>query len=104
MLKIQFEINGRRMNPDDISDVLEQAVLKQIEEHLRGKIGTIRDPETGEFPIVVVSGENLDRLTMHAEGSPGLLTLVEERLGQEENREEQMPEIPPRLSLLWNGR
>ncbi len=51
MLKIQFEINGRPMNPNDISDVLERAILKEIEDHLREKIGTIRDPETGEFPI-----------------------------------------------------
>jgi hypothetical protein len=94
MLKIHFEIDGRPMKPGDIADVVEQAILKQIEEHLREKIGTIRDPETGEFPTVVVSGESLDRLTIHAEGSPALLALVEERLGQGENREEQMPAIP----------
>jgi hypothetical protein len=94
MLKVRFEIDGRPVNPGDISDVLEQTILKEIEDHLREKIGTIRDPETGEFPTVVVSGVSLDRLTIHAEGSPALLALVEERLGQGENREEQMPEIP----------
>jgi hypothetical protein len=94
MLKVQFEINGRAISPGDISDVLEQAMLEQIEEHLREKIGTIRDPEMGEFPTIFVSGESFDRLAMHAEGSPALLALVEERLGQGENREEQMPEIP----------
>jgi hypothetical protein len=82
MLKVRFEINGRPISPSNISDMLEQAMLEQIEEYLREKIGTIRDPETGEFPTVVVSGESLDRLTMHAEGSPALLALVEERLGQ----------------------
>jgi hypothetical protein len=50
MLKIHFEIDGRPMKPGDIADVVEQVILKQIEEHLREKIGTIRDPETGEFP------------------------------------------------------
>src|SRR6266436_6567895 len=94
MLTIRFEIDGRPVNPDDISDVLEQTILKEIEDLLREKIGTIRDPETGEFPTLVVSGDSLDRLTIHAEGSPALLALVEERLGQGENREEQMPEIP----------
>ena len=73
---------------------MERALLKEIEDHLREKIGTIRDPETGEFPTVVVSGESLDKLSIHAEGSPALLALIEQRLGQAETREEEMPAIP----------
>jgi hypothetical protein len=76
MLKVRFEINGRPTNPGDISDMLERAVLKEIEDQLREKIGTIRDPETGEFPTVVISGESFDRLTIHAEGSPALFVMA----------------------------
>jgi hypothetical protein len=69
MLKVRFETNRRPINPGAISDVLERAMLKEIEDYLREQIGTSRDPETGELPTIVASGESLDGLTLHAEGS-----------------------------------
>ena len=56
-------------------------MLESIEANLRSKIGSIRDPETGEFPLLVVSGRSLDSLSVKVEGSPDLIKLVEERLG-----------------------
>jgi hypothetical protein len=65
------------------------------------KIGTIRDPETGEFPTVIVRGDSIDKLTLHVEGSPKLVALVKERLGIEEEKSptEAAPVKPPRVFL-----
>lgn len=65
------------------------AVLEGIRADIREKLGAIRDPETGEFPTVVVRGKDIDKLTMHVEGSPGVIALVKQRLGIVEDEEEQ---------------
>ena len=65
------------------------AVLEGIRADIREKVGAIRDPETGEFPTVVVRGKDIDKLTMHVEGSPGVMALVKQRLGIVEDEEEQ---------------
>jgi len=50
-------------------------------EQLREQIGSIRHPERGEFPTIVVSGTSLSDMKLRVEGSPGLLVLVRQRTG-----------------------
>jgi hypothetical protein len=78
-MKISFEVGGRKVNPDNLADALMAAVLQGIEENLRTRIGAIRDPETGEFPVVVVRGRDLENLSVEVEGSERLVALVRER-------------------------
>ena len=81
---IHFEVGGKRVHPDKIGDALMQAILQNIEAQLREKLGSIRDPDTGEFPTIVLRGDHLDDLSMHVEGSPALIALVRERLGEDQ--------------------
>ncbi|ABA03524.1 hypothetical protein Nwi_0257 [Nitrobacter winogradskyi Nb-255] len=104
---IYFEINGKRIKPGDFGDALMQAVLKSLEAQIREKIGSIRDPETGEFPVVVMRGDSLENLKMHVEGSPELIALVRERMGDGEEEEtpdeNAMPEGAPRVFLSYTS-
>lgn len=86
---IRFEIGGRRVDPDNIGDALMAAVLDGIKTDIREKVGTIRDPETGAFPTVVVRGNSLDDLKMSIEGSPELIARVKQRIGIDEEEQEQ---------------
>jgi hypothetical protein len=108
MMKVRFEINSRSVTPRNIKDALEQDILRQVEENLRQRIGTIRDPETGEFPTIVVTGKSLDQLRVEAEGSPALLVLIKERLGptgEDEVEQDPVPEAPRAfLSYAWEDR
>lgn len=79
-MKVKFEIDGRPVDPSKMGDAIMATVLKGLEEEVRGKIGAIRHPETGEFPVVVVRGRSFDNLTCEVTGSPELLALVNERL------------------------
>lgn len=88
---IHFEINGKKVRPRDFGDAIMQALLESIEAQIREKLGSIRDPETGEFPTVVMRGDSLDNLHMHVEGSPELIELVRRRMGNDDD-EELMPE------------
>ena len=106
---IQFEIGGKKVHPDKIGDVLMQAAMESLSAQIREKIGSIRDPETGEFPTVVIRGDSLDDLHMHVEGSPELIELVHSRMGGEEERANAMEEEvtgEPRafLSFTWDDR
>lgn len=87
---IYFEINGKRVRPQNIGDAIMRAVLKNVEAQIREKVGSVRDPETGEFPTVIVRGDSLDNLSMHVEGSQKLIELVSKRLGIEKEGFETM--------------
>ncbi len=61
-------------------------ILNAVEEDLRAKIGSIRHPETGEFPVLVVRGSTLENLHVEVTGSPKLIALVHERLHPDEKK------------------
>lgn len=103
---IRFKIGGRPVSPGNMADALQQAMLEQVEQNLRERIGSIRQPETGEFPTIMVSGDSLDTLSLHVEGSPELVALVRQRLGGAEPEPEQEHKIisdvePPRAFLSY---
>jgi hypothetical protein len=76
LLEIKFEINGRVVNADNVGDALGQACLAAVEEYVRAKLDGIRDPDTGEFPVVAVHGRDLEHLSFAATGSARLVELV----------------------------
>jgi TIR domain len=101
---IYFELNGKRINPASIGDAIMKAVLQNLEARLREQVGSVRDPETGEFPLIVVRGDDLDNLKFHVEGSQKVIELVRERLGLESEKEEinkPMHDGPPRAFLSY---
>lgn len=93
MLEITFEINGQPVTSDSITDALERAVFSAVEEGIRSKLAGIRDPDTGEFPVVAARGRNLENLTFEVSGSEELIALVTERLGTDGDNDAD--EAPP---------
>lgn len=104
---IHFEINGKRIRPRDFGDAIMQAALASLEAQIREKLGSIRNPETGEFPTVVMRGDSLDNLHMHVEGSPELIELVRKRMGDDNDEElmpeNETPEETPRVFLSYTS-
>jgi hypothetical protein len=88
---IKFSIGGRSVTPNNMGDALQSALLASIEEDLCTKIGSIRDPETGEFPLVVVKGRDIEHLSISVEGSAKVIELVTARLGLNETEGEEGP-------------
>lgn len=89
MLTITFEIDGRRVSPDNLKDALERSILAATEDNIRSKLAGLRDPETGEFPVVTIHGRSLDNLSMKVTGSEKLIAQVKARLGVEDGTPEQ---------------
>lgn len=79
---IEFRIGERKVRPEDLADSMEAAMLENLKEELRTKIGSLRDPKTGEFPTVIVTGPSIDQLSVTVEGSDRVIAMVEERLSE----------------------
>lgn len=93
----------------DFEKALMNAAVEGVKSHLRERLDSIRHPDTGEFPTVLITGNDLDHLSVRVEGSPELLALVQETLGDEADGMElvgKQPDTPPRvfLSYGWEDR
>lgn len=90
---IEFFIGGKKIDPNNIADALMSAMLKSIASDIRQKVGSIRDPETGEFPTIVVRGKDLGSLQISVEGSEKVIAMVKDRLDldSDEESENDMP-------------
>jgi TIR domain len=84
-MKVTFEIDGRPINPRNLKDVMQQAILQAIEKDVRSKLAGVRDPETGEFPVVAVRGRSLESLSFEISGSPQLMALARKRLALDQS-------------------
>jgi TIR domain len=76
---IQVTLNGKPFDENS----LEGAIVQMLVSHLRESLGSIRHPETGEFPTIVVTGSDMANLKCHVEGSSELLELVQARLAED---------------------
>ena len=81
MIDISFEINGRKGNPNQIGNALEQALLSSIKDEVTQKVRSIRDPKTGERPKIKVKGRSIDSLSFEISGSEDLVARVRKALG-----------------------
>lgn len=89
-----------------------KAVMERVGEHLHARISSIRDPETGEFPTVVVTATDIADISAQVEGSPALLAIVKQRLSnpdavphQELHKSPSAPKTPVVfLSYAWEDR
>lgn len=77
-------MNGKPFDPDDFEKVIMEAAANRVKDHLHEQISSIRNPGTGEFPVVQVTGTTLEDISARVEGSRELLQLVRERLGPDD--------------------
>ena len=68
MPDISFEMNGQKVNPRNIGDAFEAAVLASIKDSVTKSVGSVRCAEHGERPSVKVVGRNLDNLNLEVKG------------------------------------
>lgn len=78
---VRLEINGKPFDPRTFQDQLMAAALEQVVDHIREQVSGIRDPETGEFPTVVIRATSLSDMQLHVEGSDKLIAIIREALG-----------------------
>jgi TIR domain len=106
---IRLEVNGRPFNPQSFQEQLMKGAMESLGEHLHSRISSIRDPDTGEFPTVLVTATGMADISAQVEGSPALLAIVKQRLNnqaavpfQELEKPVDVPKTPVVfLSYAW---
>ena len=80
MIDISFEINGRKVHPNQVADELEKAMLEELVAEVKKKVGSVRDPKTGQRPRITFKGRSIDNLSFEVRGSEELVELVRKQL------------------------
>lgn len=103
---IKLLLNGKPFNPKTFEEQLMRAAMESVAAEMHEQVSSIRHPDTGEFPTLVVEGSSLSDLSLRIEGSPELLQLVNERLGTASAEEnpvcEQAAKTSPKVFLSWS--
>lgn len=68
MLNVSFEINGRKVNPKNLSNVLEAAVLEELAVSIKKSVGAMRCPAHKQVPTVLIQGNSLKDLSIKVSG------------------------------------
>lgn len=68
-------------------DNFEQMLMDAVRDQLQEQIGSIRHPQTGEFPSVSITRAADGNLNIQVEGSPELVALVQARLQADDEAE-----------------
>lgn len=106
----KFTINGKNVGSEDLAKEMMRAASASVVQELRERISSIRHPDTGEFPMVIIDGDSLDDMMLRIEGSKALLEIVKTRLSLEELKSmtfvaTDATEIPQAfLSYAWEDR
>jgi hypothetical protein len=81
---IEFTVDGKSTDLKGMMAAMESAALQSIKDQLRQRFVSIRNPETGEFPTVIVDGTTIESLKVLIEGSESTLAVVRQSLSPED--------------------
>jgi hypothetical protein len=83
-MSVTLKYDGKTFSARSIERDLMKAAVQAVAGELQERIGAVRDPQTGEFPTVLVRGDSLDDMSLIAESSPRLLEIIKGQLSEEE--------------------
>jgi len=68
MIEIEFIIRGRSVEVEEVEDLRERAVLKQIESSITQRVGGTRCAKHGMTPRITAAGSRVDALEFDVSG------------------------------------
>ena len=68
MIKVTYEIGGRKVSIDQFGNELEKLALRQITEKIIKTLSSVCCPEHGKYPNVIVKGKTIDDLSFEIQG------------------------------------
>lgn len=81
---ISMTYNGKPFKAGDFEKDMKRKMRDLVAAEMRERVGSIRDPKTGEFPVVVVRGHKLEDMRLAVEASPELIAIIRDRLPLED--------------------
>jgi len=84
-----------------------KGILDAAKRELQARFSSVRDPKTGEFPIVLVEGTRLEDLRVRIDASPNLIAIIRERMSPQDLRSvdltTQADEMVPKAFLSYTA-
>ena len=68
MIEIRYEVNGKRVRPNDVAGELEPAILKETGDRVAKALASVTCPEHGQRPKVTIKGQTLNDLSWEITG------------------------------------
>ena len=68
MIEIVFVLRGQTVSLDEVEDIRERAILREIERSIEERVGALRCSEHGAFPKVTATGSRADALEFNLSG------------------------------------
>ncbi len=68
MIDISFEVNGRKVSPNNMGNAIEAAMLSSIKDSVSQSVGSIRCAEHGQKPKIKAKGRSIDSLSLEVTG------------------------------------
>ena len=68
MIEVVFVLRGQQVALDELEDVRERAVLKQIEQSIRDRVGGLCCPDHGASPRLTATGSRADSMEFELSG------------------------------------
>jgi len=81
MFRIEFKINGRTVHPNQIDNELEKAILQQVRDNIKKRVGSVRCKTHGQAAKIIATGRSIDKLKFEVSGCcEELVEQVKQRL------------------------
>jgi hypothetical protein len=68
MLKIEFKLNGKKFNPNDLKSIIEKDMIETIKKELTKSVGKLKCKKHGESPKIEIVGKTLKNLSFKVSG------------------------------------
>ena len=68
MVKISFELNGKKINPNQIGNAIEKALFENVQESITELVGSIHCKTHGKTPFIIAKGRSVDKLRFNVSG------------------------------------
>lgn len=68
MIDISFQLNGKKVNPNNIGSALESAMLNSISDSIKKSVNSIRCSNHSQKAKILLKGKSLDNLSIEVSG------------------------------------
>ena len=75
-MDISFEMNGRKIQPNQLASEMEKVIVSALCDDIRGRLQDL----TGEGLTIEIVGKNFDDLTFELKGPPDIIEQAKRRL------------------------
>lgn len=68
MVEVSLILNGKKVNPNNMQDALEEAVFQDISESIKKELASVKCSEHNQYPKILINGRDFKSLSFEISG------------------------------------